>query len=70
MVLSVHKIRLRIIVGCSVLFSFPDREVLKQQYLQSDHIASTDAISYADQEDKDTIPASISIRSAIQLHSK
>lgn len=45
-------------------------EVLKQPNLQSDHLASKDAISYADQEDKDTIPASINIRFTFQLRRK
>lgn len=54
----------------SAFFAFPACEVLKQPYLQSDHTTSTHAISYADQEDKDTIPASINIRSTFQLHSK
>lgn len=45
-------------------------EVLKQANLQSDHMTSTDAISYADQEDKDIIPASINIRSTFQLRRK
>lgn len=51
-------------------FAFPAREMLKQPYLQSDHTASTRAILYADQEDKDTIPASINVRSTFQLCSK
>lgn len=51
-------------------FAYPACEVLKQPYLQSDHTASTHTISYADQEDKDTIHASINIRSTFQVRSK
>lgn len=57
-------------LAAQCFFVFPAYEVLKQPYLQSDHIATIDAISYADQEDKDTIPASINIRCTLQLRSK